>query len=83
MRRTVWQWWTDEEGEEKGLTFSQRTPCRACARIPRIHRAGASDLESNQSPGTRTARIGWTGNSSSGSKRIEQKLDKKFSFRPP
>ena len=54
MRRTVWQWWTDEEGEEKGLTFSQRTPCRVRARIPGIHRAGASDMESNQSPGTRT-----------------------------
>jgi hypothetical protein len=55
--------------KEKGLTFFApllRTPCRVRARIPGIHRAGGSDLESNQSPALRTARISWTGGLLSG-----------------
>jgi hypothetical protein len=48
--------------KEKGAhLYPENSPCRVGARIPGIHRAGASDLERNRSPGALAARISWAG----------------------
>jgi hypothetical protein len=68
---------------KRSSPFTWELHCQLRARIPGIHPAGASDLESNQSPGTPTARISWTGGCSPGSDRIKlRSWIKKIPFGP-